>query len=412
MAETNVESHALMNKPNEQKYFKNMVMDRTITACQRLKNRTSAVMWSTGNENYYSSSKTYADRMFYDLIQYFKETDPTRPIHCESSGNQNGVDMDSNMYPTVGTVAGKAKSNMPYVLCEYDHAMGNAVGNIKEYWDAIRSSDNMLGGFIWDWVDQSRLVELPSGGYDYYSEDFSHKTLYSEEAKGKYYAYGGDWKDRPNDGSFCVNGLLSPDRDVQPELYEVKYIYQNFWFTADDLQLSQGKINVYNESSFDHMNQYQLVWKLFEDDREIASGTECLDVNPRETSEISLPYLEKLPEERKAGAEYYLNLELQLKSDTLYAPSGHVVSQEQFLLPETLETAAFSPSADAVEVSGDGDYTTVTGNGFSFQIGKDDGILRNYTYQGTVLMPEGPVPNFYRAPLNNDGSHEIGRAHV
>ena len=406
MAETNVESHALMNKPNEQKYFKNMVMDRTITACQRLKNRTSAVMWSTGNENYYSSSKTYADRMFYDLIQYFKETDPTRPIHCESSGNQNGVDMDSNMYPTVGTVAGKAKSNMPYVLCEYDHAMGNAVGNIKEYWDAIRSSDNMLGGFIWDWVDQSRLVELPSGGYDYYSEDFSHKTLYSEEAKGKYYAYGGDWKDRPNDGSFCVNGLLSPDRDVQPELYEVKYIYQNFWFTADDLQLSQGKINVYNESSFDHMNQYQLVWKLFEDDREIASGTECLDVNPRETSEISLPYLEKLPEERKAGAEYYLNLELQLKSDTLYAPSGHVVSQEQFLLPETLETAAFSPSADAVEVSGDGDYTTVTGNGFSFQIGKDDGILRNYTYQGTVLMPEGPVPNFYRAPLNNDGSHD------
>lgn len=406
MAETNIESHALMNKPNEQKYFKNMVMDRTITACQRLKNRTSAVMWSTGNENYYSSSKTYADSMFYDLIQYFKETDPTRPIHCESSGNQNGVDMDSNMYPTVGTVASKAKSNMPYVLCEYDHAMGNAVGNIKEYWDAIRSSDNMLGGFIWDWVDQSRLVALPSGGYDYYSENFSHKTLYSEEAKGKYYAYGGDWKDRPNDGSFCVNGLLSPDRDVQPELYEVKYIYQNFWFTADDLQLSQGKINVYNESSFDNMNQYQLVWKLFEDDREIASGTECLDVNPRETSEISLPYLEKLPEERKAGAEYYLNLELQLKSDTLYAPGGHVVSHEQFLLPETLETAAFSPSTDAVEISDDSDYTTVTGNGFSFQIGKDDGILRNYTYQGTVLMPEGPVPNFYRAPLNNDGSHD------
>lgn len=197
MAETNVESHALMNKGDSQKHFKKMVMDRTVTAYNRLKDRTSVVMWSTGNENYYNSNKNYADGMFYDLIQYFKEKDPTRPVHCESSGNQNGVDMDSNMYPTVGTVEGKAKANMPYVLCEYDHAMGNAVGNIKEYWDAIRSSDNMLGGFIWDWVDQSRLADLPQSQYDYYSEEFAHKTLYQEEAEGRYYAYGETGKTSP-----------------------------------------------------------------------------------------------------------------------------------------------------------------------------------------------------------------------
>lgn len=406
MAETNNESHALMNKGDNQKHFKKMVMDRTVTAYERLRNRTSVVMWSTGNENYYTSDKNYADGMFYDLIQYFKEKDPTRPVHCESSGLQNGVDMDSNMYPTISTVRGKARAKMPYVLCEYDHAMGNAVGNIKEYWEAIRSSDNMLGGFIWDWVDQSRLVTLPSGGYNYYAEDFAHKTLYTEEAKGKYYAYGGDWGDQPNDGSFCVNGLVSPDRDVQPELYEVKYVYQNFWFTATDDNLAQGKINVYNESSFDNLNQYNLVWKLCEDDTEIAAGTERVDVLPRETKEISLPYLEKMPETRKQGAEYYLTIEVRQKADTLYAKDGYEVAHEQFQLGEAVAKTDFSVVSGEVEIQDAQDAIHVKGADFSFAISKEDGLMDDYTYRGTLLMSQGPTPNFYRAPLNNDTSHD------
>lgn len=406
MAETNVESHDLMNKGTQQKHFKKAVMDRTITAFKRLKDRTSVVMWSTGNENYYGSSKTYADGMFYDLIQYFKKQDPTRPIHCESSGDQNGVDMASNMYPAIGTVEGRTKSNMPYVLCEYDHAMGNAVGNIKEYWEAIRSSENMLGGFIWDWVDQSRLADVPSGKYDYFSEEFAHKTLYKEEAEGRYYAYGGDWKDQPNDGSFCVNGLVSPDRDVQPELYEVKYVYQNFWFTASDINLKQGKVQVYNESLFDNMNRYKLVWKLSEDDTQIATGTVSEDVEPGETAMIDIPYLSQLPENPKAGAEYYLTLELQLKEDRLYAKAGHVVSHEQFLLPETLESASYQPTSGDVEINDESDAIRVSGKDFSFILDKETGVLRDYQYRGTVLMSEGPKPNFYRAPLNNDGARD------
>ena len=160
MGETNLESHALMDQGEKQVNFKNLAMDRTVTAFNRLKNRTSIVMWSTGNENYYSSSASYANGMFYDLIWYFKNNDSTRPIHSESSDGNNGTDMRSNMYPSVDTLYSRAAANMPYVLCEYDHAMGNAVGNLKEYWDAIRSSDNMLGGFIWDWVDQSRILSL------------------------------------------------------------------------------------------------------------------------------------------------------------------------------------------------------------------------------------------------------------
>lgn len=405
MAETNVESHALMNKGNDQVHFKKMVMDRTVTAYERLKDRTCVVMWSTGNENHYNAEKTYADGMFFDLIQYFKEKDPTRPVHNESSGDQNGVDMGSNMYPAVSTVKSKAKAKMPYVLCEYDHAMGNAVGNIKEYWDAIRSSDNMLGGFIWDWVDQSRFVALPSGKYDYYAEDFAHKTLYSEEAKGKYYAYGGDWGDQPNDGSFCVNGLVSPDRDVQPELYEVKYVYQNFWFTSDDAKLAQGKVEVYNESSFDDMEQYDLVWKLTEDDTELATGKESFAVAPREKKEITLSYVDKLPQSRKAGAEYYLTLELQLREDTLYAKSGHVVAHEQFLLGEVSDID-FSAASGDVNIEDGDEEINVTGTDFSFAINKQDGILHDYKYRGTLLMSDGPLPNFYRAPLNNDNGHD------
>lgn len=106
-------------------------------------------------------SKNFADGIFYDQVWYFKDNDPTRPVHCECAGNNYGVDMGSNMYPSVSVVQSRAKENMPYVVCEYAHAMGNAVGNLKEYWDAIRSHDNMMGAFIWDWVDQSRLLDLP-----------------------------------------------------------------------------------------------------------------------------------------------------------------------------------------------------------------------------------------------------------
>ena len=161
MAETNLEAHQLMNNESEQQAFKELAMDRTVTTFNRLKNVSAIVCWSTGNENYYSGNASYADYMFYDLIWYYKDNDPTRPVHCESSNKSNGTDMGSNMYPSVSHVWSMAGYDMPYVLCEYDHAMGNAVGNIKEYWDAIRSSDNMLGGFIWDWVDQSRIMTYP-----------------------------------------------------------------------------------------------------------------------------------------------------------------------------------------------------------------------------------------------------------
>ena len=621
MAETNLESHAIMSNQNAHKNFKKLAMDRTITTFNRLKNRASVVMWSTGNENYYNYNKNSADGMFYDLIWYFKDNDPTRPVHSESSNKASGTDMGSNMYPSVGTIQGEARNNMPYVMCEYVHAMGNSVGNLKEYWDAVRSSDNMLGGFIWDWVDQPRLLsfdslpqkyvltdkangvkgkaaftsinENPDSGaltsqsvqgyatyendiynnalagpgkkftlevickpnskasdqvmmgkgdkqfalktngssqleffaytngswnsvtgalpdnwagnwhqvavtydrgatrilcdgkviaqgtanaqmdatsvalgvgitadnnrtfdgeislgriytrvltdeelaaqnratpaigadsedvllwadfteiavdeegqpYDYFAEESAHKSLYADKAAGHFYGYGGDSGERPNDNSFCVNGIVSPDRDVQPELYEVKYQYQSVWFNATDVQLLSGKIDVYNENNFLNLNEFDVKWEVLEDGKVIGSGNITdADVAGRETKTITVPYQNSLPATKKAGAEYFLNLSVQLKEDTLWAKAGHEVAYEQFALPAEVGQVQKAVSAGVRVEKGDTAYS-VSGTEFSFQIDKATGAIQNYIYNGETLLTTGPVPNYWRGLTNND----------
>lgn len=630
MGETNLESHALMNQGEKQVNFKNLAMDRTVTAFNRLKNRTAIVMWSTGNENYYSSSASYANGMFYDLIWYFKNNDSTRPIHSESSDGNNGTDMRSNMYPSVDTLYSRAAANMPYVLCEYDHAMGNAVGNLKEYWDAIRSSDNMLGGFIWDWVDQSRILSLdnlpqsyvvtekkdgvvgsasissvnenPDSGaltsksangyalfesdkynealsgsgksftvevickpasdgadkvliakgdhqfalktnsskqleffayynnnwnsvtakkpdnwvgnwhqvvatydkgaikiycdgeligsgngnttiasssvalgvgcsadngrsfdgeismgrvysralsleeikaqngttpaiteksddvllwadfsgltvdesskpYDYYADTDAHTNLYSDEVKGNFYGYGGDSGESPNDNSFCVNGLVSPDRDVQPELYEVKYQYQSVWFTADDSRLLGETIDVYNENNFLNLNDFDVTWTLTEDGKEIGSGklsAEDTNIAGRESGSIKVPYRASMPEEKKAGAEYYLNLSVQLKEDTEWAKAGHEVAYEQFQIPAEVTKVEPTINKNVTVDDSAEDVIKVSGTDFGFEVEKATGTLKNYVYKGETLLTSGPVPNYWRGILNNDNGNYDG----
>lgn len=630
MGETNLESHALMNQGEKQVNFKNLAMDRTVTAFNRLKNRTAIVMWSTGNENYYSSSASYANGMFYDLIWYFKNNDSTRPIHSESSDGNNGTDMRSNMYPSVDTLYSRAAANMPYVLCEYDHAMGNAVGNLKEYWDAIRSSDNMLGGFIWDWVDQSRILSLdnlpqsyvvtekkdgvvgsasissvdenPDSGaltgksangyalfesdkynealsgsgksftvevickpasdgadkvliakgdhqfalktnsskqleffayynnnwnsvtakkpdnwvgnwhqvvatydkgaikiycdgvllgegngnttiasssvalgvgcsadngrtfdgeismgrvysralsleeikaqngttpaiteksddvllwadfagltvdesskpYDYYAEKDAHANLYSDEIKGNFYGYGGDSGESPNDNSFCVNGLVSPDRDVQPELYEVKYQYQSVWFSTDDSRLLGETIDVYNENNFLNLNDFDVTWTLTEDGKKIGSGklsAEDTNIAGRESGSIKVPYRASMPEEKKAGAEYYLNLSVQLKEDTEWAKAGHEVAYEQFQIPAEVTKVEPTINTNVTVDDSAEDVIKVSGTDFGFEVEKATGTLKNYVYKGETLLTSGPVPNYWRGILNNDNGNYDG----
>ena len=430
MAETNIECHALQNSDENLKIpFKKLVMDRTITAFERLKNRTAVMMWSTGNENHYNDNKNYCDSMFYDLIWYFKDHDSTRPVHSESSHAQNGVDMDSEMYPwDPKGIIHKGNVTMPYVMCEYNLAMGNAVGSIKEYWDSARNAknNNFLGGFIWVWADQSRFRSLDDilpnklvtgNTYDYYSEDFARQNLYKEENNGKFFSYGGDNGDVTTETNFCVCGIVSPDREVQPEIYEVKYQYQNFWFnktTEDDI--ANECVWVYNESSFDNLNKFDVVYELYEDGKLLGSGMVAdANVEARETVELRVPYKQFMPSELKKGSKYYLNISVNTKEDiygdidgnkVILIPKGHVMSYEQFEIPESATNVTRTIATNAVNVNETDDCYEVSGDLFSFKIMKDTGALAEYVYRDELVIEKGPTPNFWRALTNNDRGYE------
>ncbi|WP_195985545.1 glycoside hydrolase family 2 TIM barrel-domain containing protein [Clostridium sp. D33t1_170424_F3] len=254
------------------------------------------------------------------------------------------------------------------------------------------------------WVDYSQpfTSDVP-GNYDYYSEDFAHNRLYNNgEMVGKFYAYGGDWGDYPTDYDFCANGLVSADRDPQPELYEVKYQYQDFWITASEEQVRNRQFSFYNETSFTDLDAYDVTWKLMEDGVEIQSGKLNESLAPRETKTFTVPY--QLPAELKTGAEYYVNFTITLKDGTLWAEAGHEIAHEQFQVPANAPAAAPVISAKEVVIDqdSDADVIKVIGEDFSFELDKATGAMQNYLYKGSLLIEKGPAPDFWRARNSND----------
>jgi len=404
MGETNMESHALMSDNDAKALFYELGLDRTETAYKRLKNHPSIVAWSIGNEMAYTGNPSDAGGLFRDMIWYFKKNDNTRPVHSEGQGSGMGVDMSSNMYPGsdgLGIHAGRGK--MPYVMCEYDHAMGNSVGALKEYWDVIRSADNMLGGFIWDWVDQSRAVPLKNGGWDYYSEPYAKKNLYSEQIKGKFYGYGGDWGDWPNDNSFCVNGLIGPDRTPQPELAEVKFQYQSFWFSAEASQLANQEVSVYNENNFLNINEFEVTWTLLKNGIAINSGTvNNANVAPLTKGTLKVPF--EIPSGSLAGDEYYLDMSVKVKEGTDMLPEGSEIAYGQIALPSTGTTVRYDKGNDEITVDDNSSSYVITGKNFNFLIEKSSGLLKTYKYKGVTLIDNGPTPNFWRGYVENDNN--------
>ena len=413
MCETNNESHAIQNNEDSLKQLKQAAMNRQVTAYKRLRNVTANLMWSIGNESTRDKNVgNFADSMFSEMIQYFKKNDPSRMVHYEGvcdwkNGSSGGVDMNSHMYADPDTVAGclADETHMPFVLCEYDHAMGNAVGNLKEYWDLIRSHDSALGGFIWDWVDQSRKIAIKDGDWDYYSTADAHQSGLND-LSGYYLGYGGDWGDNTGDKNFCMNGLVSADRDPQPELKEVRYQYQDFWFTCDTDTLSSRTVHAVNESQSKNLNEYELCWKLLEDDNVIDQGTLDASLDAGKETDLTVPYT--MPTQVKEGSEYYLNLSVCLKQDTDYLEKGSEIAYEQF--PVNTENipagdSTILPSIDSradVTVTKDGENYLIQGTDFSVTVNGTTGYLENYLYRNQQIFTQGPSLNFDRAKLDND----------
>jgi len=381
--EANLESHGLKGYLSNVAAWHTAFVERAIRMVERDKNHPSVIFWSLGNET--GCGPNHAA-----MAAWIKDYDPTRPIHYEGAAGKPTdwyyVDMISRMYariPEIIRLGTDPIDNRPMVLCEYAHAMGNSVGNLKEYWDAIRSHKRLIGGFIWDWADQG---------------------LRKVSADGKqFWAYGGDYGDKPNDGNFCCNGLVQADRKPNPSLSEVKKVYQRIWATPVDLL--GGKVSIRNEYDFTGLDFVEVSWELTGDGKVLQKGTlPRLSLAPDKEQEIGIPF--KKPE-LKAGTEYWLKVSFALAEDSLWARRGDVVAWDQFKVPfdvpsvEPIDVTKMVP----VRLRRSDKAITVSSLVYEVTVGKASGALESFRFAGKELMAGPLVPNFWRPPIDNDNGN-------
>lgn len=578
--EANLESHGAIDLgvPGSNPLWTDACLDRLQSMVERDKNHPSIIIWSLGNESWQGSN-------FKKMADWVRASDPTRLVHYE--GYNAVADMESRMYPSIDDLVryGKSKNPKPYIMCEYAHAMGNSVGNLKEYWNVIEEYPKLQGGFIWEWVDQSIARPLPDSyvvtdtsksglkgqligeavkgksgqairGYvalpdapqlniagkgltleawvnpqentddnefiakgdtqfalkqkggkngvieffvydaeqkwiavtasipenwygkwhhiagtydgsvlklyvdgqlagqreysglinensypvsigrnaeknrnakaDIDSVHMYNKALTLEELNnGKrtpdastvlwmdfdnvekkendgttYFTYGGDWGDKPNDGNFSIKGIINGDRTVQPEISEVKHVYQNIQVKAVDLL--KGKIEIINKNLFSNVNEYDVSWKLMEDDTVLKEGQlKNIDIAPLANKEVVLP-ISSL--KTKPGAEYWLNVSFTLQEDAQWAKKGHEVAADQLAIPAKTPEPSVLNLLDMPTIDVNESDTAVTVKGTDFQVCLDKvkGALTSFQYKGTELVQSSLEPNFWRALVEND----------
>ncbi|MBN2341903.1 MAG: DUF4981 domain-containing protein [Deltaproteobacteria bacterium] len=369
--ETNLETHGVRDDvPASDDSWRANAVDRIRNMVERDKNHPSVLIWSLGNE-------AGGGDVFFSMADWAHDNDPTRLIHYE--GYNVAADIESYMYAGVETVQNYGNPNKPLMLCEYAHAMGNSVGNLSKYWDAFESNPNAQGGFIWDFVDQGLRHD-----------------------NSEYFDFGGDWGDHPNDDNFCANGLINADRTVQPEIFEVKKVYQNI--AVLPVNLTAGQVEIVNKFLFTNLNELNGHWRLLADDtilQEADLSSADLNIAPLDSKTVSLDFDGFTAE---AGVDYWLELSFRLKEDTLWADAGHEVAAEQFSVPFT------TPSVTPVDPSGMPAMTVnnstfevdIQGADFHLVFDKNEGTISSFVYNDTPLLVSGPVPNFWRDPLDND----------
>lgn len=376
--EANIESHGMgygKESLAKDSTWMDAHMFRTKNMFERDKNQPSVIIWSLGNEAGNGVN-------FYATYQYLKDSDPTRPVQYERSLQEYNTDIFCPMYMRIEGMEKYAQSNphRPLIQCEYAHAMGNSVGNLQDYWDVIEKYRALQGGFIWDWVDQGLLT--------------------SNEAGETFWAYGGDFgpEDVPSDGNFCLNGLVNPDRGVKPHLLEVKKVYQNIGFKP--VNLEKGIVNIQNKYSFIDLSGFDFSWEVTGNGKTAASGKiPALSLLPGENSDIALDY----NIQAEPGMIYHLTLKAVQKDNRGIVKAGWVAATEQLELPfkkpqPVISTSDFQP----VTISEKENQLILTGNGFSVTFDAVAGIMTSYSKDGTELIQSGPVPNFWRAPIDND----------
>jgi beta-galactosidase len=362
-------NHSISNNPTWMPAFN----DRIERVIQRDKNHPSVIFWSLGNEGGNGEN-------FTEMYKLAKKLDPTRPIHYE--GKNKIADMDSHMYPSIERMMqfDQQQSDKPYFLCEYAHAMGNAVGNLTEYWDYIENhSQRTIGGCIWDWVDQGI-------------------NMYGKPAN-QYY-YGGDFGDKPNDGDFACNGLTTPDRRITAKLLETKKVYQYIKFKSIDSK--NGKIEIENRYDFLNLSGFDINWEILKDGKIVESGKlASLDLLPNQKKVVTISFKQKLSDKN----EYFLNIHFSLKKSTSWAEAGYIMASEQFALTERVkpQDIAFSTLSD-ISYEAHGNNVHVIGENFRAIMSSEENFtMSSLKYNGKEIIDNenGPILNWYRS-VNND----------
>ena len=354
-------------------------------------NHPSICIWSLGNE-------AGPGENFVKAYQAIKAFDPSRPVQYER--NNHIVDMGSNQYPSIAWVRNAVKGQerglvYPFHISEYAHSMGNAVGNLVDYWDAMESTNFFVGGAIWDWVDQAINNYTPDGT--------------------RYWGYGGDFGDKPNDGMFCMNGIMRPDLTPKAQYFEVKKVYQNIGVRPVDQKA--GRVEIFNKNYFVDLSDYTIIWSLYEDGHQVAIdnlGTSCKGIKPRQRATIHLGYDNY---EFKPGHEYFVKVQFLLANDMPWAQAGYVQMEEQFALTElpgfepeegvTYSAVSVAQQQEGLKLSKptlSGDVLTFAGDMWNVAFDLTTGAICEYNLCGdeVIRRGHGPQLNAFRARTDND----------
>lgn len=362
--------------PGDRPEWLEPVLDRAKSIYHRDKNHPSILMWSLGNES-------YGGKNIWEMSKYFRNQDKTRLVHYEGVTNDPRYPQTSDIYSQMYTPATEVArflethTDKPLILCEYSHAMGNSNGALHKYIDLSDRYLTYQGGFIWDYIDQALRQKDPFG------QDFM--------------AYGGDFKDRPNDGNFSGNGLVFADRQVTPKIQEVKYNYQNFRIWVKDQE-----VTIENKSLFTRSSQYQAVERIYKDGHLIGIKSFSTEVKPLSQATYPLPI--PLPQDR---GEYTIIVSLELKEDCLWAKAGHEIAFGQGVFGEFTAIKdqrailARQRQKDLLLIK-DKTNIGVRGSHFSVLFNGIHGGLISYQYGGKELLKDLVLPNFWRAPTDND----------
>ena len=407
-AEANQESHGFGYKADSEakkEQFAKQILERNQHNVAAHFNHPSVIIWSLGNETVDGPNFTAA-------YKWIKQNDPSRPIHWERAQGGDNTDIMCPMYAThkwCEDYCKDASKTKPLIQCEYNHTMGNSSGGLKEYWDLIRKYPKYQGGFIWDFVDQALHAPQSKNTVDGSRlNDYAYLNTV-------HYTYGGDYNQYDaSDNNFNCNGIIGPDRQLNPHAYEVAHQYQSIW--AEPVDLQHGQLSVYNEHFFTDLSDVSMQWQLLVDG-EVADKGEVSELNcgPQQRVNVTLPY--QLRDISGAG-DIYLNVCFVLKRSQPLMQRGQVVAYNQLTVLESprhqVATRATTGKAVKVVNKKNEPAITLSGRHFSVQFDRKTGFMTQYVADGKNLLAAGGSlkPNFWRAVNDNDMGAGVQRKYA